>query len=340
MFFKNKNASETESQRLTNQKSKEAEPSISDLMNDFSNRSGLKIESGQTKNFETSIQEPSKEAQLGIMEAPLKVAATGLVIFGGGYFYLRKPYQASLIFFILSLMAIVFLSLLGVVPSSTTQTVLYYWDQIFKGRSASLFFLTLVFILVWWLSVIVPVQKVIPYFFVQKRSKWFLLTLSAFPFFGSYARGKYWHGHLGGLGAMFFVAISAVVIRMWISSGYESALEIEIMQPYLLVGFILLLIFGCFTMGFVFSNIQANFTSNKQDSLTHEVIKAVWGSVALSILILFLYLGPFKGKMKEALIDFSHYLEGKKFTFISNELKEFSDKWEKSSDMILGHFKK
>ncbi|HMQ09917.1 MAG TPA: hypothetical protein PKC21_03615 [Oligoflexia bacterium] len=153
-----------------------------------------------------------------IINAPLKAAFLGLFIFGAGYLTVKKYVLAVLSFIVLTVLSLCLLDGASVIDLGWIEDLnaLVGQQQMFVVYCLT----AMLFVFLWWVSIIFPVDMSRPMFFYQDVSHRTLFYIWFLPFLPYYWQGKFKRGHAIGLGFLLFPACLLILNMFYTSSDH------------------------------------------------------------------------------------------------------------------------
>ncbi|MCI5071677.1 hypothetical protein MRY82_01880 [bacterium] len=153
-----------------------------------------------------------------IINAPIKAAFLSLFFFGAGYLTLKKYFLAILTFIVLCVLGFCLLDGAKVINLGWVEdlNILIGEQQMFVVYCIT----AMLFVFLWWVSIIFPVDMTRPIFFYQDVSHKTLFYIWFLPFLPYYWQGKFKRGHVTGLGFLLFPACLLILNMFYTSSDH------------------------------------------------------------------------------------------------------------------------
>jgi hypothetical protein len=201
------------------------ESSIEKLAKEFLGQHTRKADgtAGDTEDstfIEEAGQRDRETTMRSMVRDPVSAGFLGLLLWGGGFLYLRWPFVASVVLLLQLILGAVFGALSGILPSWMGNALLRdigLTHQI----GAGLVIVGALVVVVWWLSVVIPTMLVLrnrSLEYQPTQSPLLLLLSTLVPMLGHYIQGKFWRGHVYGLFFLMLPITLIGVIRIWFFS--------------------------------------------------------------------------------------------------------------------------
>lgn len=314
------------------------ESSIAALARDYMRRTKKGIKKRITKvdlEGDTAFQEG--KTHFMARSDPAKAALLGLLLPGGGFLYVKRPFAASAALMGLLLTGTLFGSLSGILPSWISIPLLrdLHWNF---PLGPSLIVTGLLFSVLWWLSTIWPVwivRDATPKSYRPTESLWKLLIGSTLPIVGQISQGRFWSGYIWGI-FYFWVPLSAAsAIKIWKDAAIQPLTDVAKMEPYFIGAVILFSISFFVVLGALWFSITWAFRElgwlGKHRDFGTEWKFVTLGSAVILAVAAYVFVGRPGDHVQQWLWDSSVKIEARGFPTSAHTLRRTVQRWERAA---------
>jgi hypothetical protein len=269
--------------------------------------------------------------------SPATAGALALLLWGGGFLYLRKPLAATLALVALLVSGTLFGALSGVFPSWMAGPLLRDLHWAFP-LGPSLLVSGFAFSLLWWASIVVPTAIAREKAFLntpRPRNPLILVTASFLPMIGHFSQGKFRRGYLSGLFYFWAPMAAAAGRKIWNDSLLEPSLDGTRLEPYFIAAVVLCAGSFLATGMALWSSVTGALLETGWLQPHRKGGRTEWKFVALGsalviVVALYLVAGPVGRRSRSRLLALSSDVEARGFNSCAEMIRGGVRGWEKA----------
>ena len=313
-------------------KSNSDESSIATLAGEFMRKFRRAGPEGRLSEQKTVVDEPEKRKAKA--PSPVTASVLSLFLWGSGFLYLRRPFLASLVLFLLLASATLFGALTGILPDWMSTPLLrdIGWRH---PLGPSLILSGAVLSIVWWLSIVVPtaIARRAPTARAHRlHNPVVILGVSFLPMAGHFSQQRFWVGCCTGI-FYFWVPLSAAAIfKCWEDSAVQPLAEVARMEPLFLL---LAILFGlsfvvalwAFGNSLIGAMDEIGWLKTRREGGATEWKFVILGSILVIGTLFYGVAGPPGDRARQKLQEFSTTVETRGFHLLGRIIQQVVHEW-------------